>query len=112
MYQSKILVVPGGNEKYKSKSKCKYNNKLKSSNFSKDKMQLMDALRIREFFSKSLYELPSGSVSVNEDSLLSIDLQSVLLRVLRRVILLSSTKGSVEESGKSVRNPYHNYKED
>ena len=52
MHQPKILVVPGGNEKYKSKSKCKYNNKLKNSNFSKDKMQPMDA-----FFNQGSFSL-------------------------------------------------------
>ena len=53
----------------------------------------MDALRIREFFFKSNNELPNSSVSIREDSFVSINLQSILFRVLRRVILLSSNKG-------------------
>ena len=50
----------------------------------------MDALRIREFFFKSNNELPNSSVSIREDSFVSINLQSVLFRVLRRVTALSS----------------------
>ena len=37
-------------------------------------MQSIDALRIREFFSKSNNELPKNSVSVKEDSFISINL--------------------------------------
>ena len=55
----------------------------------------MDALRIREFFVKSNNELPNSSVSIREDSFVSINLQSILFRVLRRVILLSSNKGQL-----------------
>ena len=72
----------------------------------------MDALKIREFFSKSNNELPNSSVSVKEDSFASISLEYILLRVLRRVILLPSNKGSGEKSEKLIRYPYHNnYKE-
>ena len=53
----------------------------------------MDALRIREFFFKPNNELPNSSVSIREDSLVSINFQSILFRVLGRVILLSSNKG-------------------
>ena len=53
----------------------------------------MDALRIMKGFFKSNNELPNNSVSVKEDSFNSINFQSVLLRVLRRVILLSSNNG-------------------
>ena len=53
----------------------------------------MDALRIRDFFFKPNNELPNSSVSIREDSLVSINFQSILFRVLGRVILLSSNKG-------------------
>ena len=53
----------------------------------------MDALRIREFFFKPNNELPNSSVSIREDSLVSINFQIILFRVLGRVILLSSNKG-------------------
>ena len=53
----------------------------------------MDALRIREFFSNSDNELLNRNVSIKEDSFVSINLQSIFFRVLRRVILLSSNKG-------------------
>ena len=48
---------------------------------------------MREFFFKSNNELPNTSVFIKEDSFVSINLQSILFRVLRRVILLSSNKG-------------------
>ena len=53
----------------------------------------MDALRERKFFSKSNNKLPKISVSLNEDSFVSVSLKSVLFRVLRRVVVLSSHKG-------------------
>ena len=53
----------------------------------------MDALKIKEFFSKSINELANIGVFVKEDSFVAINLQSSLLRVIRRVILLSSSKG-------------------
>ena len=49
-----------------------------------------DALRVREFFFKSNNELPNISISFEEDSFVSINWQSILFRVLRRVILLLS----------------------
>ena len=67
----------------------------------------MDALRIREFFFKSNNELPNSSVSIREDSIASINLQSILFRVLRRVILLSP---SLIKSETLIRYPYHNCK--
>ena len=48
---------------------------------------------MREFFFKSNNELPNSSVSIKEDSFVSINLQSILFRVLRRVIVLSSNNG-------------------
>ena len=54
----------------------------------------MDALRKNEgVFFKPNNELPNSSVSIKEDSFVSINLQSILLRVLRRVIVLSSNNG-------------------
>ena len=53
----------------------------------------MDALRIREFFFKSNNELPNRSVSIKDDSFVFINLQSLLFRVLERLILSSSNKG-------------------
>ena len=44
----------------------------------------MDALKIREFFFKSNNELPNSSASVKEDSFVSINLQPILFKVLRR----------------------------
>ena len=44
-------------------------------------------------FFKSNNELPNSNVSVKEDTFVSINLQLIFLRVLRRVILLSSNKG-------------------
>ena len=44
-------------------------------------------------FFKSNNELSNSSVSIEEGSFVSINLQSILFRVLRRVILLSSNKG-------------------
>ena len=44
-------------------------------------------------FFESNNELPNSSVSVKKDSFVSINLQSILLRVLRRVFLLSSHNG-------------------
>ena len=72
----------------------------------------MDALRKYEggFFFKSNNELPKSSVSIKEHSIISINLQSILFRVLRRVILLSSNKE--EKSETLIRYPYHNCKED
>ena len=43
----------------------------------------MDGLRIREGFFESNNEVQNTNVSVKEDSLVSINLQSVLVRVLR-----------------------------
>ena len=48
-----------------------------SSNLSGDKMLSMDALRIRNFCFKSSNELPSSSVSVKENSFVSINLQLI-----------------------------------
>ena len=42
---------------------------------------MIDALRIREFFSKSDNELANSSVSVKEDSFVSFNLELVLLMV-------------------------------
>ena len=53
----------------------------------------MDALRIREFFFKSNNELPNRSVSIKDDSFVFINLQSLLFRVLERLIRSSSNKG-------------------
>ena len=53
----------------------------------------MDVLGIREFFFKSKSQLPNNSVSFKEDTFATINLQSISLRVLRNVILLSSNKG-------------------
>ena len=57
-------------------------------------------------------ELPNSSISVKEDSFISINLHLTLLRVLRRVILLSSNKGQWRKSEKLIRYSYHNNKED
>ena len=57
----------------------------------------MDALRIKEFFFESKNELPNSSISVKEVSFVYINLQSILLRVVRRLILLSSNKGQKSE---------------
>ena len=53
----------------------------------------MDALRIREFFFKSNNELPNRSVSIKDDSFVFSNLQSLLFRVLERLIRSSSNKG-------------------
>ena len=55
----------------------------------------MYASRMNEgvFFFKSNNELPNSSVFIKEDSFFSINLQSILFRVLRRVIVLSSNNG-------------------
>ena len=42
---------------------------------------------MREFFFKSKNDLPNSSVSIKENSFVSINLQSVLFRVLRRVVV-------------------------
>ena len=48
---------------------------------------------MREFFFKSNNELPNSSVSIKEDSFISFNLQSVLFRVLMRVLVLLSNNG-------------------
>ena len=65
---------------------------------------------MKEFFFKSNNELSKSDISIKEDSIASINVQSILFRVLRRVILLSSNKG--EKSETLIRYPYHNCKED
>ena len=53
----------------------------------------MYALGVKESFFKSYNELPNSSVSIKKDSFVSINLQSFLFTVLRRVILLSTNQG-------------------
>ena len=71
----------------------------------------MDALRMREFFFEPNNELPNSRVSVKDDLFFSIDLQSILLRVHKRVILLLSNKDGGEKSEKLIQYLYHNYRE-
>ena len=63
----------------------------------------MDALMIRKFFSNSNNDLPNSSVSVKEDSFTSIKLQSVLLRILRRslIITIITKLGALEKKVRS-----------
>ena len=63
----------------------------------------MDALMIRKFFSNSNNDLPNSSVSVKEDSYTSIKLQSVLLRILRRslIITIITKLGALEKKVRS-----------
>ena len=63
----------------------------------------MDALMIRKFFSNSNNNLPNSSVSVKEDSFTSIKLQSVLLRILRRslIITIITKLGALEKKVRS-----------
>ena len=68
----------------------------------------MDALRIREFFFKSNNELPNSSVSIREDSFVSINLQSILFKVLKRVIFFN---GQWRKSETLIRYQYHNCEE-
>ena len=66
---------------------------------------------MREFFFEPNNELPNSRVSVKDDLFFSIDLQSILLRVHKRVILLLSNKDGVEKSEKLIQYFYHNYRE-
>ena len=58
---------------------------------------------IRKFFSNSNNDLPNSSVSVREDSFTSIKLQSVLLRILRRslIITIITKLGALEKKVRS-----------
>ena len=58
---------------------------------------------IRKFFSNSNNDLPNSSVSVKEDSFTSIKLQSVLLRILRRslIITIITKLGALEKKVRS-----------
>ena len=70
-----------------------------SSKFSMNKMSGL--YKDKGTFFKSNNELPNSSVCFKEDSFVSINLQSILLRVLRRVILLSTNKGQRRKKVKS-----------
>ena len=55
----------------------------------------MDAVRIREFFSSQTMNCQTVAFLLAKihSSLIRLNLQLILLRVLRRVIILSSNKG-------------------
>ena len=72
----------------------------------------MDGLRIREGFFEWNNELPNSNVSVKEDSLVSINLQSVLLTVLREGFFYHQIRYSGEKTEKLIPYLHHNYKDD
>ena len=72
----------------------------------------MNGLRIREGFFEWNNELPNSNVSVKEDSLVSINLQSVLLTVLREDFFYHQIRYGGEKTEKLIPYLNHNYKDD